>query len=284
VNFVLRTRQVLSLTDPAEDRRLRADPDLRDRAPRALLCLPIGRPRAASGALVLESDTFSHAFESGRVEALRVLSEQAISAIDHARLSSDLSTLSDDVAELRSTAATLTTQAETDPLTGVANRLGLESRLQTAIRAAHAPSARRASGVTDPQVGVLFCDLDGFKEVNDQHGHASGDQVLEAVSGRICSAVRGEDIVARVGGDEFVVVSIGVSDAELRRMADRLLLEIAQPIEVRGVTVAISTSIGIGQADLGHVTTTDDVDALVQVADRAMYRAKDEGKNRVGRG
>lgn len=215
VHYVLRNGTPLSLVDPADDRRLRADPSLRRRAPRALLGLPVGRPTGASGVLVLESDQLAHAFEPGRVEALQVLSDQAIAAIDHARLSSDLSTLAGDVAELRSTAAALAAQAETDPLTGVANRLGLESRLGTIIRDA------RGSVDADAKVGVLFIDLDGFKAVNDRHGHAVGDLVLAEVAERVRGAVRGEDVVARVGGDEFVIVSVGVSDAELHAMADR---------------------------------------------------------------
>lgn len=280
VHYVLRTRDVLSVVDPAEDRRLRSDDDLRRRAPRALLCLPIGRATGATGVLVLESDRYRHAFEAGRVEALHVLSEQAIAALDHARLTSDLSTLADDVAELRSTAAALAAQAETDPLTGVANRLGLEARLTSALPGPRSSTDRRSGGA-GPKVGVLFCDLDGFKSVNDRHGHAVGDAMLARLAERVSGAVRSDDIVARVGGDEFVVVSVGVTDEELAAMADRLVHELALPVDGPTGPVAVSVSIGVGRADLGHVTTTDDVDALVQMADEAMYRAKQAGKNRV---
>jgi diguanylate cyclase (GGDEF)-like protein len=284
VHWALRTRSVLSLTDPAGDRRLRSDASLRRRAPRALLCLPIGRATGARGVLVLESDHLGHAFDAGRVEALRVLSEQAIAAIDRARLTSDLSSLAGDVAELRSTAAELTAQAETDPLTGVANRLGLETRVGTSIEAAHAHPAdrRRPASVAETlQVGVLFCDLDGFKAVNDAYGHAAGDLVLGEVAERLRSAVRGDDIVARVGGDEFVVVSVGVTGDELHAVADRLVQELSRPVLGPDGPLPVTASIGVGRADLDHVTTTDDVDALVQVADQAMYRAKQAGKNRV---
>jgi diguanylate cyclase (GGDEF)-like protein len=282
VHYVLRTRDVLSVVDPAADRRLRSDAALRTRAPRSLLGLPIGRSNATSGVLVLESDTYSHAFEPERIEALRVLSAQAISAIDQARLSSDLSTLNDDVAELRATASELATKAETDALTGVSNRAGMETRLHAAIKAAR--SVVDHGDAVDPQVGVLFCDLDDFKSINDHLGHAAGDVALMEIARRLRSVTRSDDIVARIGGDEFVVVSVGVSTDELERMADRALAEIAKAIEVDGHgLISVSISIGVGRADLGAVSSVDDIDALVRVADQAMYQAKTGGKNRVHR-
>lgn len=278
VNYVLRTRQVLSLVDPASDRRLRSDHLLRDRSPRAMLGLPVGRSGSTTGVLVLESDTYTHAFEPERIEALRLLSAQGISAIDQARLSSNLSILTEDVTELRETASELTSRAETDALTGVANRAGMESRLHAAIRAA--AGNRHHS---DAQVGVLFCDLDDFKTINDHHGHAAGDVALVEIARRLTAVTRADDIVARIGGDEFVVISVGVSTEELEQMADRALDEVARAIEIPpDATVAVSISIGIGRADLGAVTGVDDIDALVQVADEAMYEAKHSGKNQVG--
>ena len=281
VQYSLRTHATLSLLDPAGDRRLRSDRSLRARSPRALLSLPIGRASGARGVLVLECDHAGHVFEPGRVEALRVLSEQAIAAIDRARLTSDLSSLADDVADLRTTAAMLAAQAETDPLTGVANRLGLEAQVDSSIRAAHA-ERRRAEAPDQPlRVGVLFCDLDGFKAVNDHHGHAAGDLVLGEVAERLREAVRAGDVVARVGGDEFVVVSVGVTDDELARMADRLVAELARPMESIDGPLPVTASIGVGSADLDDVTSLEDVESLLHLADEAMYQAKDAGKNRV---
>lgn len=280
VNLVLRTRQVLSVIDPANDRRLRSDRALRERAPRSVLGLPVGRSGTTTGVLVLESDTYTHAFEAERIEAVQVLSAQAISAIDQARLSSDLSILSGDLAELRETATVLTDRAETDPLTGMSNRAGMESRLPHAIRAAQVSGRSGA----EQQVGVLFCDLDDFKAINDHYGHAAGDRVLIEIAKRLRSVTRADDLVVRIGGDEFVVVSVGVSTEELERMADRALSEIAHSIEVESDTmVSASVSIGIGRADLGSVTSVDDIDELVRLADRAMYQAKNSGKNQVSK-
>ncbi|HYI61344.1 MAG TPA: diguanylate cyclase [Acidimicrobiales bacterium] len=292
MNYVLRTRQVLVLVDPADDRRFRADTALRDRAPRALLGLPLGRATGTTGAFVFESDAAPHGVESERVEALRVLSAQAIAAIDHARLSSDLSSLSRDVADLRSTAETLSARAETDPLTGVANRLGLESALRAAMGGDDATDAAGSGGPDGPgapggpgggpRVGVLFCDLDDFKVVNDTWGHAAGDTALVEVARRLRAVVRADDVVARLGGDEFVVVSFGVSDEELARVAERARESVGRPIEVAGAgPLSVGVSIGVGRADLVGVTSVDDVDTLMELADDSMYRAKRAGKNRV---
>jgi len=283
LHYVLRTRQVLALVDPAADRRLRADEGLRERAPRALLGLPIGGTTGTPGAFVLESDEHLDGVEPARVSALRVLAAQAIAAVEHARLTSDLGALAQDVADLRSTADSLSTLAETDPLTGVANRLGLESALRVVMdRTADRSGADVGLGAEGPRVGVLFCDLDGFKGVNDKLGHTAGDAALVEVAARLCKVVRADDVVARLGGDEFVVVSIGVSDEELQNVAERVREAVFEPIDVGAdEPVILGVSIGVGRADMVGVTSLDDVDALLGAADDSMYRAKRSGGNRV---
>jgi diguanylate cyclase (GGDEF)-like protein len=282
LHYVLRTRQVLALVDPASDRRLRADEGLRERAPRALIGLPIGGTTGTPGAFVLESDERPDGVEPARVSALRVLAAQAIAAVEHARLTSDLGALAQDVADLRSTADSLSTLAETDALTGVANRLGLESALRAVMdQAADHPGAD-VDPAEAPRVGVLFCDLDGFKGVNDRLGHTAGDAALVEVAARLRRVVRSDDVVARLGGDEFVVVSIGVADDELAAVAERIRAAVAEPIDVGAdEPVGLGVSIGVGRADMVGVTSLDDVDALLGAADHSMYRAKRSGGNRV---
>lgn len=147
-----------------------------------------------------------------------------------------------------------------DPLTGVWNRTALEQDLDRLLR----PAGGR-------RVGVLFADLDGFKAVNDTHGHLVGDEVLTQVAGRIRSCVRPDDVVARVGGDEFVVVTDDpdVDDGLVARLGERLHGVIVQPYRVRATRVSIGVSIGSVVADPG-----DDVRAVLHRADRDMYRAK----------
>jgi diguanylate cyclase (GGDEF)-like protein len=161
-------------------------------------------------------------------------------------------------------------QATHDPLTDVGNRAGLLDRLHLALA-----RARR----TDRRVAVLFCDLDGFKAVNDRFGHDVGDRMLVEVATRIRDAVRPSDTVARTGGDEFVVVCDDLDDEEqAQAIADRVTEAVeGSPIRLGEVDLGVAISIGIALADavLNHP------DRLLHAADLAMYRAKEEGRGRA---
>ncbi|PWK47223.1 diguanylate cyclase (GGDEF)-like protein [Actinoplanes xinjiangensis] len=151
--------------------------------------------------------------------------------------------------------AQLAHQARHDPLTGLANRSVLSDELER-----------------PGPVAVLYLDLDGFKEVNDTHGHEAGDLVLSTVAGRLSAAVRATDLVVRLGGDEFVLLCPGLPQAEAIGLAERVLADVAQPITFRGTVLDIGASIGIA-AD------APDRDVL-RSADMAMYEAKKQGRGR----
>jgi diguanylate cyclase (GGDEF)-like protein len=151
-----------------------------------------------------------------------------------------------------------------DPLTGLANRTLLRDRLEQA-------QARVARD--DADTGVLFVDLDDFKRVNDAFGHGTGDAVLVEFAARLRGAVRPADTVARVGGDEFVVVCDHLDDAAAAALADRIQEAIRPPIAIDGGELAMSASIGIA---VGR-----DPYALLADADAAAYRAKGAGGGRV---
>jgi diguanylate cyclase (GGDEF)-like protein len=124
-------------------------------------------------------------------------------------------------------------------------------------------------------VAVLFCDLDGFKVVNDNFGHDAGDAVLVEVALRLRGAVRDGDTVARYGGDEFVVLCAGDVDSEgLVALADRIDATVREPVVVDGTSASLGVSVGIAEA----WTTDDDLGLVTLRADRAMYRAKSAGK------
>lgn len=146
-----------------------------------------------------------------------------------------------------------------DALTGLANRSQLVERLRTALT----PRAQV------PDVGVLYLDLDGFKPVNDTFGHAAGDEVLRTVAGRLSASVRPQDTVARVGGDEFVVVAPRISRAGLDALAARVGAALAVSHLVHGTLVQVGASVGIHLASPAE----DALQALGQ-ADAAMYEVK----------
>jgi diguanylate cyclase len=165
--------------------------------------------------------------------------------------------------------ASLDTAALHDPLTGLPNRRLLLDRLGQAFR-----SAER----TGKPVGVIFLDLGGFKSINDRFGHEAGDDALITVGGRIEREVRASDTVARFGGDEFVVVAEGLEWVQAEVLVERLRSAVSAPLEVRGSWVEIQVDIGVAVEHLP--SGSDDVTALLNTADRAMYRAKAAARDR----
>jgi diguanylate cyclase (GGDEF)-like protein/PAS domain S-box-containing protein len=161
----------------------------------------------------------------------------------------------------------LQTLAYSDTVTSLPNRAWLVDHLRALLE-----EARR----TETSVGVLFLDLDRFKDINDTLGHDSGDRLLRIVGERLVRAIRTDDVVARMGGDEFVVLAGGSPDMQaLGGLAERIVATIEEPVSMDGTELFITTSIGIASfpADGG------DADTLVKHADVAMYRAKDRGRN-----
>ena len=154
-----------------------------------------------------------------------------------------------------------------DTLTGLPNARLLEDRLDQAIAA-----ARRSS----QPMGVMYVDLDGFKTVNDTHGHASGDLVLKEFSARMALVLREADTFARVGGDEFIAVLAQIAgEADARRAAERMLAAAALPFALGMAEVRLSASIGIAM----FPSHGDNARLLKERADTAMYAAKHAGKN-----
>jgi diguanylate cyclase (GGDEF)-like protein/PAS domain S-box-containing protein len=151
-----------------------------------------------------------------------------------------------------------------DPLTGLANRVLLDQRLRTSIA-----EARRHGDI----VGVVYLDLDDFKPVNDQLGHAVGDRVLKQVANRLVVNIRDCDTVARLGGDEFLAVFGRLETrASLAGLAERLSQDVAEPLPIGRHLVNVHASVGLAVYEPGEAT-----DELVTRADHAMYHAKQNG-------
>ena len=124
---------------------------------------------------------------------------------------------------------------------------------------------------------MFFLDLDGFKAVNDTYGHITGDALLQLVASRLRNAVRGDDVITRFGGDEFVLLLNLARVADGTIVADKLLRVLGDPFAIGEQRVRISASIGAAFYPLDG----GDVDKLIAVADSAMYRAKADGKARL---
>ncbi len=156
-----------------------------------------------------------------------------------------------------------------DPLTGLPNRVLLSDRIRQAMLRARRDGQRMA---------VAYVDLDGFKAINDEHGHDFGDLFLCRVADRLRARLRNEDTVARLGGDEFVVVLQDIDDQTLNAMIDRLASALRKPLKVEGRRLSVTASIGV---TLYPQEVDIDADQLVRQADQAMYEAKRRGRHRV---
>lgn len=173
-----------------------------------------------------------------------------------------------DVTEARTSRENLSYQATHDALTHLVNRRDLYRQVEN-IRA----YPRR----TGTRMGVLYIDVDGLKKVNDAWGHAAGDQLLVQISRRVSAASRANDVVARIGGDEFVVLLGSLHGAEdARNVAAKILRSLDEPVIVEGLEIHATVSIGIALAG-----EDEDPDTTLRHADSALYRAKEAGRGRA---
>ena len=183
---------------------------------------------------------------------LRGVVDQATTALQKARL-----------------LATVRHQATHDALTGLPNRALFLDRLEKAL-----PEAAEGA-----HLGLLFCDLDRFKQVNDTRGHAAGDELLRQVSARLRAAVRPVDTVSRLSGDEFAIILPGLVDpGDAHSLADRVSGCFAEPFRLDGTRVTVGTSVGVAVHDPASGRTAEQ---LLNEADAAMYRHKEQGRGSV---
>ncbi len=167
-----------------------------------------------------------------------------------------------DVNDLKQTQRELSRLASHDSLTGLPNRLEIHRQLSAMLG--------RARG-TNSEIGVFFVDLDGFKSVNDNYGHAVGDDLLRQVANRLRSRVRDKDFVGRLGGDEFVIIGIGnFSEQQSAEMVQRLTKAFDSAFQLSEVSISVGASIGFAKSS----GSSDDTDLILDRADIDMYRCK----------
>lgn len=178
----------------------------------------------------------------------------------YAALFSDITRLKENEQRIRSL-------AYYDPLTNLPNRRLFHDRLSVAISHAHRNQKRLA---------VIFVDLDRFKRINDSLGHAVGDQLLQQFTARLQAAVREDDTVARMGGDEFIILLSEIEGVDhVVQVARRIIEQVTQPMELGGRELVVTSSLGISL----YPDDATDIDNLIQNADTAMYRSKEMGRN-----
>ncbi|MGI9606752.1 MAG: putative bifunctional diguanylate cyclase/phosphodiesterase [Acidimicrobiales bacterium] len=210
----------------------------------------------------------AHALASGNLDH-PALTESSPGALGES-LQDAVRTLAASLSQREEFRRRLTHEASHDGLTQLANRKASIAQLNQGL-------ARTIR--TESVLAIMFIDLDGFKDVNDTHGHPTGDGVLRTVGERLLTAVRVGDHVGRLGGDEFLVIAEPISGVtEAVALAERLASRIADPITIDGIEVEVGASVGIAIADSSTSLTGEE---LLRDADLAVYKAKELGRSRV---
>jgi diguanylate cyclase (GGDEF)-like protein len=222
------------------------------------MAAPVHRNGETVGVINVASSAPGRRFTDAEQEILLSLAEHASLAVNDATA----------VHQLRKSLEGVTFQAHHDDLTGLLNRASAIQALDVALT-----TATEAAPVC-----VLFVDLDRFKLFNDMFGHAFGDLILVEVADRLRSVVRDTDYLARLSGDEFVVVAPGIDETVAARLAQRLSDRVAAPFRIDDREVDLTVSVGVAQA-----TVPSSGEDLLADADLAMYRAKQRGRSRVVR-
>lgn len=270
--WAFKNREPVLITDKDKEysKYLTKHSTVNGRPSESVVCMPLTIEDRAIGVLTIQS-YMPHAYSPHHLSFLEALAPYVAIAVEnaiiHDRLEDLNRALSDEKRRLERATLKISHLANHDSLTGLPNRRLLFELTGKAIE-----TARRAGA----SMGVIFMDLDDFKPINDLYGHAAGDAALMAMSERVRNLVRASDIVARMGGDEFIAVITNVKNrTDVERVARKFLAECTRPMTFSGKTCSIGLSMGISMfPDDG-----DSVESLINRADSAMYRVKHTAKN-----
>ena len=257
--YVIEKRQAVLLTDEDIRKMLAAG----EMAPRRLLStswlgVPLNIVNETLGVVVVQSYEKNVVYKDSDVELLSFVSQHISYAIKRYEERQKKHT------EMKK----LVAASKYDNLTGLLNRSSFMAELDTVISNLVPPVKSTCA--------LLFIDLDGFKQVNDNHGHVVGDELLIDVAKQLRNEVRVNDSISRLGGDEFVALLTNLENKEqASHIAERILLSLNNPIRINGESVHIGASIGIAFGDSNNSSAQN----LINNADIAMYKAKNNGKN-----
>jgi diguanylate cyclase (GGDEF)-like protein len=243
------------------------------------------------GILYLENNLLEGAFNNERIQILKIISSQLAISLENATLYANLersekqirhhhdqleklveertSKLREEIMERKKAEKLLKEMATHDNLTGLPNRKLFQYKLKSSLELAKKNHLL---------LGILFVDLDGFKKINDNFGHDSGDIVLKTIAERLLRSVRKSDMVSRFGGDEFIIIMEHLENTNtIVDTCKRIISEVARTIIIGNNEGNVTASIGVAV----YPTDGDQMNKLMKKADDAMYRAKRSGKNRV---
>lgn len=248
--IIERGQPILLTTETLDEEQLELLP-LANRGAMNWLGVPLISPQGTFGALVIHGHSSSPRYTVKDRELLHFVSSQIAAAIQRLQLQSRLKHLS-----------------HHDQLTGLPNRTLLYDRLERSLARARRENSR---------VSLLYLDLDKFKQVNDQFGHGTGDQLLQAVATRLLECVREVDTVSRIGGDEFVILLEDIQAEEhVLLVAEKIRQGLNQPFQLGEHQLLMIPSIGIAL----YPDHAQEQEQLLSMADKAMYLAKQNGGNR----
>ena len=278
LNYVERTGESIIIDHAAASEMFGNDEHILSHHCKSVMCMPVMNKGALNGVLYLENNLLEGVFDRQRIEALKIIAVQLAISLENAYLFDHLQQLVDaKTSELReeitirkNAEERLNQMANYDFLTNLPNRRMFQTYLDHSLKLA---------GMTNTHLAVLFVDLDGFKQINDKYGHDKGDAVLIETAGRLIKTVRSGDTVSRMGGDEFVIILENIkTTAEIEKVCSRIIEFVKRPIDLDGFVekAVVTASIGISLMSFDGITAED----LISNADKAMYSAKNSGKNR----
>lgn len=279
VRYVINAKTHVLYTPNEDGNQFERCPYLENKDSLSVLCVPIIRQNKLSGVLYLENNHTAQAFQADRVQTLNIIASQAAISLENARMFSDLEQMNNNLEglvqertkelyqaneQLRDTNKALYQLSTTDQLTGLYNRRYAEETLTHALT--------QLSEHNEP-LSLLMLDVDNFKSINDQFGHSSGDHILKNVSHSIKHSISSEDTPARWGGEEFLIVcKTNIEAANIS--AEKIGRVIAE--QDNSPAHSVTVSIGVTPA-----LYSDTIDSLLSRVDKALYEAKNNGRNQV---